>query len=429
MRILSSSDEEAVLEALQRGEPSSLAASDAAMQLIAEVSERGDDALVDHARRFDSPAMSKRRLAVDPEKIDAALDEVEPEFVEAAERAIENLRAFHARQLRPDWFIPGGDGMVGQRYVPIERVGLYVPGGAAPLCSTLIHLAVPAQMAGVSEIAVCTPAQRNGSADQHVLAVAALLELDEIYLVGGASAVAALAIGTETIPKVDFIAGPGNDYVTAAKRLLFGMVGIDSLAGPTEVIVIADEDAEPAMVAADLLAQAEHPGGRPILLTDSQTLAEQTVFEVRRQLTDLPTAAIASESFEKNGVIVVTEDVFEALQIANLFAPEHLELLLPNAQHYLGLVENAGAVFLGPWSPEALGDYVAGPSHVLPTDGTARFASPVGVETFLKRMSLIAYGPGQLALDADAAIVLARAEGLEAHARSLEIRFQADDEE
>ncbi|NUQ02086.1 MAG: histidinol dehydrogenase, partial [Armatimonadetes bacterium] len=323
-----------------------------------------------------------------------------------------------------DWFAsrPGG-GWVGQRFTPIDRVGVYVPGGNAVLPSTLLHVCVPAQVAGVRELAVCTPPRRDGSGEVHLLAAAAEIGLDEVYLCGGAQAIAALAYGTATIPRVDLIAGPGNPWVNHAKRLVFGVVGIDSLAGPSEVLVVADETAHPLQVAADLLSQAEHSiDARAILLTPSRSLAARCAAEVDRQLAALD-SRLAEQAIDQVGGIVITRDLNEACELANLCAPEHLELLVAEPMRLLDQIRHAGAIFLGDSSPEPLGDYVAGPSHVLPTGGTARYASPLGVDTFLKRSSLIAYSRATLAAEAESIVTLARAEGLEAHARSVEARL------
>jgi histidinol dehydrogenase len=426
MKILSARDEPAAVEALLRRDVFSGTAEHAriAADILADVQARGDAALVDYTRRFDAPDMTAALLRVPPEAFAAARAAVSPGFLAAVELAAANLRDFHARQLRQDWFCPRPGGWVGQRYTPLDRVGLYVPGGQAVLPSTLLHTAVPAQVAGVAQIAVCTPPRRDASGEIHVLAAAAVLGLDEVYLVGGAQAVAAMACGTATIPRVDLIAGPGNPYVNHAKRLVYGLVGIDSLAGPSEIVIVADAGAAPAQVAADMLSQAEHSAdARAILLTTSRALADAVGVELDRQLTSLPTAANARAALEAVGGMVLVADLDQACALVNQCAPEHLELLVGEPMGLLSNIRHAGAIFLGENSPEPLGDYVAGPSHVLPTGGTARFASPLGVETFVKRSSLIAYGRETLAAEAEAILTLARAEGLEAHARSVEARL------
>ena len=396
--------------------------AEAAAKVVADVRQRGDAAVIEIGRQFDCPTLTAAKLKVPASAFENALAEVAPAFKTAAETAIANLRDFHQRQVRQDWIASRPGGWVGQRTTPFDRVGLYIPGGAAVLCSTLLHLAVPAQVAGVRDLLVCTPARADGSAEKHLLACAALLEVDQLYLAGGAAAIAAMAMGTATIPKVDFIAGPGSPFVNHAKRLVFGLVGIDSLAGASEILIVADDSASPKQVAADLLSQAEHPDGRAVLLTPSAALARDVEREVAKQLAGLPTKPIAQVSLEKYGAIVHTKDLAQAIELCNEYAPEHLELLLSDPMSWLDRVRNAGAIFLGAYSPEPLGDYLAGPSHVLPTDGTARFASPVGVDTFRKRSSLIAYGRETLAAEAASIATFARAEGLEAHARSIEAR-------
>lgn len=395
----------------------------AAAEVIAAVRERGDAAVLEQTRRFHAPEMTLEGMVVTTNQLTGARTAVGREFIAAAEVAIANLRDFHQRQLRQDWLAPRpGGGFVGQRFVPIERVGVWIPGGAAVLFSTLLHVVVPAQVAGVRELLVCTPPRPDGSAEPHLLACAALLGMDQIRLTAGTAAIAAMAFGTPSIPKVDFIAGPGNQYVNQAKRLVFGVVGIDSLAGPSEILVIADDSADAEHVAADLLSQAEHTDGRAVLLTPERSLAVAVAAAVERRLGDLPTAPEVRANLARRGGIVVTTDLDQAIALANGMAPEHLELLVREPLRRLGAVRHAGAVFLGPHSPEPLGDYVAGPSHVLPTGGSARFASPIGVDTFQRRASLIAYGPDALATEAEAIVALARAEGLEAHARSIEAR-------
>lgn len=395
-----------------------------AAAIVEDVRLRGDQAVLEHTRRLDAPDFRLAQLKVSAEALAQACPPQAEAFRDAVALAIRNLRDFHQRQLRQDWFAarPGG-GWVGQRTTPIERVGVYVPGGQAVLPSTLLHVCVPALVAGVKSLVVCTPPRRDGSGEVHLLAAAAQLGLDELYLVGGAQAIAAMAYGTDTIPQVDLIAGPGNPWVNHAKRLVYGVVGIDSLAGPSEILIVADDEAYPLQIAADLLSQAEHSvDARALLLTPSRSLAERVAAEVDKQLAALGNP-VAHQAIEAVGGIVVTPSLDAACELVNLCAPEHLELLVANPMGLLPQLRHAGAIFLGPHSPEPLGDYVAGPSHVLPTAGTARFASPIGVETFLKRSSLIAYGQATLAAEAEAICHLARAEGLEAHARSIEARL------
>lgn len=396
----------------------------AAEEILAAVRARGDAALLELGRRFDAPQQTAAGLRVDPAALAAARAAVSADFLAAAGLAITNLTDFHRRQGQQDWFAPRpGGGWVGQRWTAVDSVGIYVPGGQAVLPSTLIHVAVPAQVAGVRRLAVCSPPRPDGSGEAHLLATASLLGVDEIYLVGGAQAIAALAYGTETVTPVDFIAGPGNSYVNHAKRLVFGLVGIDSLAGPSEILIVADETADPEHIAADLLSQAEHSAdARAIVLTTSDALVAAVPAAVARQAAALPRSEVALAALEAVGGLVRVPDLAAACELVNLCAPEHLELLVAEPMGLLGAIRHAGAIFLGPWSPEPLGDYVAGPSHVLPTGGTARFASPVGVETFRKRSSLIAYGRATLAAEADAIRTLARAEGLDAHAQTVTVR-------
>lgn len=398
--------------------------AEAAARIVADVRARGDAAVLEYTRRFDAPEMALAQLRVSDTELESARAGVDRKFLLALGTAAENLRDFHQRMVRQDWLHtrPGG-GWVGQRFTPVDRAGIYVPGGQAALPSSLLHCCLPAQVAGVRELAVCTPPRRDGSGEPHILAAASFIGVNEVYLIGGAQAIAALAYGTDTVKAVDLIAGPGSPYVNHAKRLLFGTVGIDSLAGPSEILIVADETAHPLQVAADLLSQAEHSAdARAILLTPSAALAERVAAEVARQLDGLPTAGRARAALEAVGGIVVCDDLAQAVALVNQCAPEHLELLVAEPMRLLADIRHAGAIFLGAHSPEPLGDYVAGPSHVLPTGGTARFSSPLGVDTFLKRSSLIAYSPALLASEAEAIVSFARAEGLEAHARSIEAR-------
>jgi histidinol dehydrogenase len=432
MRVLCASREPDAVAALLRRDvfAGTHEHAQAAAAILDDVRARGDAALVDYTRRFDCPTMTVERLRVPAADLTAALAAVTPAFRAAVGQAVANLRDFHLRQTRQDWFAPRpGGGWVGQRQTPVDRVGVYVPGGQAVLPSTLLHTCVPAQVAGVRSLAVCTPPRPDGTGEVHLLAAAAAIGLDEVYLVGGAQAIAALAYGTATIPRVDVVAGPGNPYVNHAKRLVFGEVGIDSLAGPSEILIVADDGADAAVIAADLLSQAEHSlDARAILLTPSAALIERVQTVLAAQLAALPRAEVARAALDAVGGIVLTRDLEEACALVNACAPEHLELLVAEPLALLGAIRHAGAIFLGDASPEPLGDYVAGPSHVLPTGGTARFASPVSVETFVKRSSLIAYGRATLRAEADAITTLARAEGLEAHARSVDVRLSPGSE-
>lgn len=399
-------------------------------EIIAAVVRDGDAALLEYTRRWDGVSLPAGKIRVEREEvIDAygTVNQISASFTAGIGNGLRDLQAFHEKSRLNSWFTtgPGGE-ITGQLYLPLARVGVYIPGGRAAYPSSVLMTVVPAMVAGVEEIAIVTPPGPDGMANPFVLVAADRAGVTEIYRVGGAQAIAALAYGTATIPKVDKIVGPGNAYVATAKRLVYGRVDIDMVAGPSEVVVVADNRARPEWVAADLLAQAEHdPLARAVLLTPSEALAWKVAREVDAQLAGLPRAGIAGEALAKNGAAVTTRDLKEAMALANELAPEHLELMLADPWAWLSKVKNAGAVFLGGYTPEAVGDYCAGPSHVLPTGGTARFFSPLGVEDFLKRTSLIAYNRESLAGAARAVTTLARIEGLEAHARAVEIREQA----
>ncbi len=399
--------------------------------ILKNVRERGNDALIEYTMRFDKVALSVSDLRVTEYEIERAVKRVSPEFMEALRLAKKNIENFHRRQLAQSWVTFEDHGiMLGQRIIPIDRVGLYVPGGAGgttPLVSTFLMNAIPALVAGVKNIIVCTPPKQDRSVDPHLLAAAKEVGVTEIYKVGGAQAVAAMAFGTATVPRVDKIVGPGNAFVTTAKRQVYGYVGLDTLAGPSEILVIADDSANPAWVASDLLSQAEHgpkDEAGAILLTPSMSLAKKVLKEIDSQLVELNKAEIAANSLERSGGLVVTNDLEEAIELANFCAPEHLELYLADPFAWLGKIRHAGAVFLGPYSPEPIGDYVAGTNHVLPTMVLARYASALSVEDFVKKTSFISYTKEALAAHGPAAVTLARAEGLEAHARSVEERLK-----
>lgn len=398
----------------------------AVRDIIAAVRERGDAALVGYTRKFDAPEFTPP-VRVSPQEIARAAASVPVENREYICGAAANIRAFHEAQLDRSWFVTRPDGSIlGQRVLPVDAVGLYVPGGQGgntPLISSLLMNAIPAQVAGVPRLAVCTPPRADGSVDPHLLAAAHLLDIEEVYRVGGAWSIAALALGTESVARVDVIAGPGNIYVTTAKRLLQGMVGIDMIAGPSEVLILADDSANPAWVAADMLSQAEHDAlACAICVTDSPRLAERLPQELEKQCAALPRAAIASRSLEDWGCIAVVPDLATGIAIANHVAPEHLEVCTRDPWAVLPYIRHAGAAFLGEHSPEPVGDYYAGPNHVLPTLGTARFSSALSVQTFCKKTSIIAASPAFLEKNAEAITALARLEGLEAHARSVEAR-------
>lgn len=395
-------------------------------EMIAKVREQGDSALLEYSRKFDCPDL-KPPLVVSKSAIEAAGASVSPADMANIRAAADNIREFHEAQKQRSWFMTRADGTIlGQQVLPVDCVGLYVPGGRGgntPLLSSLLMNAIPALVAGVRRIAVCTPPRSDGSVNQHILAAAWLLGIDEIYRVGGAWSIAALAYGTESIAPVDVIAGPGNIFVATAKRLVQGRVGIDMIAGPSEVLVIADSSADPACVAADMLSQAEHdPLASAICLTDDGGLAAALPAELERQCQCLPKAEIAARALADWGAVVQVPDLETAAEVANLVAPEHLELATSDPWRLLPLIRNAGAVFMGHHSPEPVGDYFAGPNHVLPTLGTARFSSALSVETFCKKTSIIAASEDFVKKHGAAIAALARLEDLEAHARSVEIR-------
>lgn len=414
---------QAMLERLAEtfGEP--VTPEEAVKRILRDIRERGDLALWDWSTKFDAFPMDKP-LRVLPEAMLAAFGKLDAATMDALETAAQRIREFHRRQPLTSWFTNELGGTLGQIIRPINRVGLYIPGGTAPLPSTVLMSAIPAMVAGVKEIVVVSPPQRGtGEISPVIMATCELLGITEVYAIGGAQAIGALAYGSESIPAVDKIFGPGNLFVTLAKRQVFGVVGIDGLAGPTETMVIADETANPAWVASDMLAQAEHDVlASAILLTTSQKLAEAVQVEVGRQMEDLPRAEILAQSLANKSGIVVVRDLDEAAALNNLYAPEHLCLSVAEPWGLSHKINNAGGIFMGEHSFEVLGDYIAGPSHVMPTGGSARFASPLNVLDFVHIVSLIALDPATTAEIAPLAAVLARQEGLEGHARSAEFR-------
>lgn len=397
-------------------------------EIIADVRQRGDNALREYTLRFDG--VDPTAIEIPRERCAAAAADLDPALRRALLLAISEIRRFHERQLRNSWVEFSVEGALGQIVRPLDRVGIYVPGGAAPLPSSLIHAAVPARVAGVREIVVCSPPQRTtGEPAAIVLAAAHLAGVDRVFAVGGAQAIAAMAYGTASIPRVDTVAGPGNRYVIQAMRMVYGTVGVVSLPGPTETLIIADQTANPRAVAADLLAQAEHVEASAILLTTDQVLAEQVQHEVERQLAALPdvNARAAREAVTQRGGIVLAPDLATAFSLANEYGPEHLCLLIAEPWAYVGEVRNAGGIFLGEESFEVLGDYVAGPSHIMPTEGTARYASPVNVDSFRKVISLVGVNRAGLSRIGPAAMRLAEAEGLFAHAAAVRVRLESLD--
>ncbi len=395
-------------------------------RILQDVRTRGDAAVIEYAAKLDGARLTPDTLWVSEGEWEAALEQVPAEVMDALEAACENIRRYHA-QVRPQsWVMVEDDGIVlGQKVTPLDRVAIYVPGGSAPLVSTVLMCAVPAKVAKVGEVVMASPVGVSGQMNPYILAAARLAGVDRVLKVGGAQAVAALAYGTETIPAVDKIVGPGNIFVTLAKKMVYGRVGIDSLAGPSEILVLADESAEPRFVAADLLSQAEHdPEAAAVLLTDSEDLAERVREEVLTQLEKLDRRDIARLSVERHGFILVCRDIEEAARWANVVAPEHLELCVANPFGMLHLIRHAGAIFLGHIACESIGDYIAGPNHVLPTNGTARFSSPLGTEDFLKRSSIISYTEAGLARLGPQAVRLAGIEGLDGHANALRVRLE-----
>ena len=389
--------------------------------ILRNVRTRGDAALLEYNEKFEKAKLDA--LEVSAQEFDDALKATDPAFLAILERAAANIRAFHSKQVREGFRMDLGGRILGQKVLPIEKVGLCVPGGVTPLSSTVLMDAIPAKIAGCSELTMVTPPRADGTIDASILAAAKVAGVDRVFKLGGAQAVAALAYGTESVPKVDKIVGPGGAFVAEAKRQVFGCVSIDMIAGPSEVLVLADGKSDPAFVAADLLSQAEHDKlAAAVLVTDSEALAEAVQAEIERQLPLLAREEIARASVEHNGKIIVTDDLDAAVDVANAIAPEHLELCVDDPFRYLERIRNAGSVFLGRSCPEALGDYYAGANHTLPTSGTARFSSPLSVDDFVKKTQFIYYSDAALCAAADDVAAFARQEGLTGHARSVTIR-------
>ncbi len=393
-------------------------------EIIADVKENGDKAVKKYTERFDCAKL--KFYAVTCDEINDAMNEADPALVESLLNCIENITAFHQKQKQNGYMITDDSGCVlGQRVRGLNKVGLYVPGGTAAYPSSVLMNAIPAKIAGVGEIVMVTPPLKDGTANKDILLAAGLVGIDRIFLCGGAQAIAALAYGTESIPRVDKIVGPGNIYVATAKRLLYGTVDIDMFAGPSEILIIADKSADPGYLAADLMSQAEHDKfASAILITDSPELAEKTKAELERQVKNLSRAEIINYSLDNYGAIIITENMTQACEIANGLAPEHLEAVVENPFEYIGKLNNVGSLFLGQYSPEPLGDYYAGPNHVLPTSGTARFFSPLSVDSFTKKSSYIYYTKQALSKAAPDIIKIAEREKLTAHANSIKIRME-----
>ncbi len=425
----SSQGEKIIFNILHRFENADSSCQAAVQEILAAVREKKDQALVEYARRYDAPHFAQDQLSVSGREFQDAYDRVDDDFLTALAKAGERIRTFHEREMEDSWLQTREDGTITGRLVrPVDSAGLYVPGGrggTTPLVSSVLMNGIPARIAGVSRRVMITPPNREGEVSPHLLVAAREIGVTEVYKAGSAWAIAALAFGTETIPRVDVIVGPGNQYVAEAKRLVSGMVRIDMIAGPSEVLIIADEGANAAFIAADMLAQAEHDvQARAMAITTDQKLAERIPGELDRQLARLSRRDIARRAIKDFGAILVAEDLKEAIGLANDIAVEHLELMIDDPWAQIPYIRHAGAVFLGQYAPEAAGDYIAGPNHVLPTMGTARFASALGVETFLKKSSIISYSENGLRADSEHIQMLARLEGLTAHAASVHERLK-----
>ncbi len=402
--------------------------ADTVTAIIEDVKNRGDEALRYYAEKFDHAVLDE--LEVSEKEIEEAVRTVDPQLLAVFSQASENIARYHEKQIRSDFCLTDRAGSImGQRVLPLKRVGIYVPGGTAAYPSTVLMDSIPARLAGVEEIIMTTPPGKDGKINPNILAAAYIAGVTRIFKTGGAQAIAALAYGTESVPAVDKIVGPGNAYVAEAKKQVFGQVGIDMVAGPSEVLVIADEASNPAFVAADLLSQAEHDRmASAVLITDSMNLAQNVQAEIEKQLKTLEREQIARTSIDNNGKIIVVKDLREGIQASNRIAPEHLELCVDNPFDLLPEVRNAGSVFLGRYNPEPMGDYFAGPNHTLPTMGTARFYSPLSVDDFVKKMQFSYFTKDALKEDYQKVARFARAEGLTAHARAMEIRFEGEEE-
>lgn len=396
----------------------------AVTDILENVKMNGDTAVREYTIKFDGKAPENAEIS--KEEIDKAIEKCDPFFVQSLKDAAENIRDFHQRQLGQSWLTTKENGVImGQRVRGLNRVGLYVPGGTAAYPSSVLMNAIPAKIAGVKELIMVTPPSKDGTPNPDILAAAKIAGVDRVFLMGGAQAVAALAYGTQTVPKVDKIVGPGNIFVATAKKLLYGTVDIDMVAGPSEILILADETANPKFLAADLMSQAEHDVlASSILITTSEKIAEETKKELARQCAALSRKEIIEKSLKDFGAIIICDNMDKAVDFANRLAPEHLEMCVENPLEYIGRMDNAGSVFLGNYSPEPLGDYFAGPNHVLPTSGTARFFSPLSVDSFIKKSSFIYYTEDALRSCKDKVVSLAETEGLTAHANSIKVRFE-----
>ncbi len=399
---------------------------------LEDVKKRGDDALVEYTNKFDSNSVTIETLKVSQKEFDSAKKDVDNSFLRSLDRSVKQLEYYHSKQTENSWIdTPRNGVMVGQLVKPVSAAGVYAPGakgGKTPLVSSVLMGGIPAKVAGVPSINLMTPPMENGKINPHILVAAQRIGITSVFKAGSAWAIAALAYGTNTVPKVDVIVGPGNIYVTLAKKIVAGSVGIDMIAGPSEILIIADKDANPDFIAADLLSQAEHDVmASSILVTNSQSLAENTAASVKKQIEQLPRKNIAKKSIDDFGAIMVVPDIETGIDLSNRLAPEHLELIVKDPFDYMDRIQNAGALFLGAYTPEPMGDYIAGPNHVLPTAGTARFSSALSVEHFTKKTSLIHYSKAAFQKEADDVIRLAETEGLGAHASSVKIRKEEND--
>ena len=427
MKIIDSQQKDIAVELkriVNRGETATEEVANTVKDVVERVRREGDPALLEYTEKFDHVTLTLKDIKVSPEEVKDAYTRVEPKKVEALKLAAQNIRAFHEKQKLTSWVSQEADGVIlGQQVRPIRSAGVYVPGGKACYPSSVLMNVIPAKVAGVEQLIMCSPVP-GGSLNPYILVAADIAGVTEIYKIGGAQAVAAMAYGTATVPKVDKIVGPGNIYVATAKRYVFGQVDIDMIAGPSEILVIADDSADPEFVAADLLSQAEHDElASAILVTPSSALAAKVAAEVDRQLATLIRKDIARKAIDRFGIIVVVKDLTEAADVSNAIAPEHLELSVGQPFELLAQIKNAGAIFLGHYTPESVGDYIAGPNHVLPTGGTARFFSPLSTDDFLKKSSLIFYTKEGLDKVSDAVLQIADVEGLEAHGNTIRVRI------
>jgi histidinol dehydrogenase len=427
MKILDSQQNDIVAELkriINRGETATEEVAAVVKEVVERVRKQGDPAVLEYTEKFDRVVLTLKDIKVSPDEIKDAYTKVEPGKVEALKLAARNIRAFHEKQKLSSWVSQEADGVIlGQLARPIRSAGIYVPGGKACYPSSVLMNVIPAKVAGVEQLIMCSPVP-GGSLNPYILVAADIVGLSEIYKIGGAQAIAAMAYGTATIPKVDKIVGPGNIYVATAKRYVFGQVDIDMIAGPSEVLVIADQSADPVFVASDLLSQAEHDElASAILITTSRELAEKVQADIERQLANLSRKEIARKAIDRFGVTVIVTSLQEAAEVSNAIAPEHLELAVEKPFELLGLIKNAGAIFLGHYSPESVGDYIAGPNHVLPTGGTARFFSPLSTDSFMKKSSLIFYTKEGLDKVGEAVMQIADVEGLEAHGNTIRVRM------